>query len=359
MPVFESSAIASVALHYVGNKGTGDSLILSHKPLPLNEQLQDLMVRYFLTPFKGAEYFTLYHDEDLELNEVYHRASRIFENPDTLLEESQQLARCLFNASTHPNIKGGDLFVVYFSECVIEGTTTNAIGLFKSENKEHFLKVGYADEQWDRHEGDATAQASFTIDIDKGININKLDKGALIFNIEREQGYVVSVVDNAGRGLDAHYWRDDFLMLHQREDPYYKTHSEMTAYKKFVTSELPQQFEGVSKADQADLLNRSVEYFKQNDSFDVQQFAEEVIAQPEVIESFQSFRQQYQEDHAITLDDTFSIDESAVKKQSRAFKSVIKLDKNFHIYVHGDRELIEQGEDERGKYYKVYYSEES
>ena len=47
-----------------------------------------------------------------------------------------------------------------------------------------------------------------------------------------------------------------------------------------------------------------------------------------------------------------------VKKQARAFKSVIKLDKNFHIYIHGDRDLIEQGEDERGKFYKVYYNKE-
>ena len=39
---------------------------------------------------------------------------------------------------------------------------------------------------------------------------------------------------------------------------------------------------------------------------------------------------------------------------------VIKLDKNFHLYVHGSRELIEQGIDEEGrKFYKIYYTEES
>ena len=42
----------------------------------------------------------------------------------------------------------------------------------------------------------------------------------------------------------------------------------------------------------------------------------------------------------------------------RAYKSVIKLDRNFHIYVHGNRNLLEQGEDEKGKFYKVYYQEE-
>lgn len=38
---------------------------------------------------------------------------------------------------------------------------------------------------------------------------------------------------------------------------------------------------------------------------------------------------------------------------------MIKLDKNFHIYVHAHRDLIEQGVDEKGKFYKVYYHEES
>ena len=35
-----------------------------------------------------------------------------------------------------------------------------------------------------------------------------------------------------------------------------------------------------------------------------------------------------------------------------------QLDRNFHIYVHGNRNLLEQGEDEKGKFYKVYYQEE-
>jgi predicted transcriptional regulator len=38
----------------------------------------------------------------------------------------------------------------------------------------------------------------------------------------------------------------------------------------------------------------------------------------------------------------------------------IIIDKNFHIYVHGNRNLIEQGIDETGrKFYKIYYQEEN
>lgn len=38
-------------------------------------------------------------------------------------------------------------------------------------------------------------------------------------------------------------------------------------------------------------------------------------------------------------------------------KSVIKLDKNFHIYIHGRRDKIQEGEDGKGKFIKLYYDE--
>lgn len=169
----------------------------------------------------------------------------------------------------------------------------------------------------------------------------------------------MSVVDTTNRGQDAAYWKDEFLQLKIREDEYYNTRSELSAYKKFVTEHLPEEFENVEKADTAELLNRSVDYFKHNNQFDVQEFAEEVIKQPEVIESFKQFREDYQKENEIVLQDQFDINDEAVKKQARNFKSVIKLDKNFHIYVHGNSNLIEKGSDEKGTFYKVYYTEEA
>jgi len=59
------------------------------------------------------------------------------------------------------------------------------------------------------------------------------------------------------------------------------------------------------------------------------------------------------------MTDNFEISAQAVKKQSKIFKSVLKLDKNFHIYIHGDKELIEKGVEKDGrKFYKIYYKEE-
>lgn len=359
MPVFEASSIKTVVLHRVGNKATQEGYVISHSPIRLTPRLQDVLVQYFLSSFKAEEYYHFDADDGVDMNPVFQHCSNIFADPDSLVEESCAMAGLLYDASIHANIKGGDLFVVYFEGCMLNGEQMDAVGLFKSETKEDFLKVSHGEEEWSRQENDESAQSQFEVEVQEGINTAKLDKGAIVFNTEAEKGYVVSVVDATNRTVDALYWKDTFLSVRQREDEYYNTHTEMQAYKKFVTDELPQQFEGVSKADQADMLNRCSNYFKQNDNFDLQTFAQEVIAQPEVIDSFKEYRVQYQQEHDVQMPENYDISESAVKKQSRAFKSVIKLDKNFHIYVHGNRELIEQGEDEKGKYYKVYFKEES
>ena len=342
---FSNTKIHNLSLHKVGNKQADEYLTLSNKELHLQEDVKEILNFYFTNAFKSQEYFNFYHETDLQYNEVYNYVSEIFQNPETLLEQSQNLAKHLYEQSTHPKIKGGEFYTVYFKDCVINGETVDAVGLFKSENKDTFLKVFPKDE-------------GFEIESDKGININKLDKGCLIFNTERENGYIVAVVDNTNKGVEAQYWTDDFLHIRQRKDEYYNTQNVMTLCKHFVKDELPQQFE-VSKADQIDLLNKSVKFFKEKDNFNIDEFANEVIGQPAVIESFNNYKTRFSEDHGVEFSAEFTISDSAVKKQSRALKSVIKLDKNFHIYIHGDRNLIEQGEDMKGKFYKVYYEEEN
>ena len=300
---------------------------------------------YFLTAFKSEEYYQLHHNSALSLNEVYTYVSAIFANPKELHEQSVNLAKHLYNQSTHPKIKGGEFYVAYFENCIINGETADAVGLFKSENKDTFLKVF--------PNGD-----NFEIESEQGININKLDKGCLIFNIEKENGYVVSVVDNTNKGTEAQYWIDDFLQVRQKQDKYYNTANTLSVYKDYVVKQLPQEYE-VSKADQADFLNRSIQFFKDKEKFELKEFNNEVLQHPEYVKSFDRYKKQYESDMDMELSDSFQISEAAVKRQSRNFKSVIKLDKNFHIYIHGNRELIEQGEDKKGRYYKIYFENET
>ncbi|MDR2011077.1 MAG: nucleoid-associated protein [Bacteroidales bacterium] len=346
MIYLENTEITNLAIHFVGNKSEDDFFNPSKSEIRVEENIKQLLLNYFVPPFKSEEYFHFYHDIDINMNEVYICISKIFEDNGALYEQSVNLAKHLFEQSIHPKIKEGEFYTVYFKNLVLDGEAFDAVGLFKSENKDTFLKV-------DRFHD------NFELDSEKGININKLDKGCIIFNKEQENGYVVAVVDHTNRGAEAQYWMDDFLHVRQIKDKYYNTHNLLTFTKDFITKELPQQFE-ITKADQVDLLNKSVKYFKENDEFGLTEFANEIMAQPEVINCFNEYKSVFEKERNLEIADEFDISGSAVKKQARIFKSVIKLDKNFHIYVHGNRDLIEQGIDEKGRrYYKIYYTEEN
>ena len=339
-----NSALEECGVHFVGNKIADDGLCFSNSLLELNNDLKNILINYFLNSFSSEEFFQLYHDSGIEYNVVYGAVSQIFDNPETLYDQSVNLAKHLYDQSTHPKIKGGEFYIVYFKNCIVDGDTVDAVGLFKSENKDTFLKVLRED-------------GNFNLESEQGINIKKLDKGCLIFNKERENGYVVAVVDNTNKGVEAQYWIDDFLHIRQRKDEYANTQNVMAMAKNFVTKELPKEFE-ISKADQIDLLNKSLKFFKEKDTFDIEDFANEVIEQPEVIESFHNFKRNYESENDIVIDDSFSISSNAFKKQQRSYKRIINLDKKIQIIINGNRQNVEQGEDERGKFYKVYYNME-
>lgn len=338
------NTIDRTILHYVGNKTNGDGIAVSECSMELSDTTKENIIALVNNSFEPEEYYELYYSPKLELNPVYTFVRSIFENLNNFENQSQNFARHLYDQSTHPKIKGGEFYTVYFRDCIVDGDTVDAVGLFKSENKDTFLRV--------LHEG-----GNFNLESEQGINIKKLDKGCLIFNKERENGYVVAVVDNTNRGIEAQYWMDDFLHVRQRKDGYANTQNAMALAKNFVTKALPEQFE-VSKADQIDLLNRSLEFFKENDTFEMEEFANEVIEQPEVIESFRQYKRSFEEENDVVIDDSFDISDYAFRRQQRSYKRVIRLDRKIQIIIDGNRDHVEQGEDERGKYYKVYYNSE-
>lgn len=342
----ETTTIQYLALHKVGNKAENEGVHLSQLLLDIDEDICQLLFSYFLSPFKNSLYYQLYHDTDLKLNEIYSYVSEIFDNPDMLYEQSVNIAKHLYEQSTHPKVKSGELYIVYFNDCIIDGETADAVGIFKSENKDVFLKV-------------YPSNNGYALESQEGINISKLDKGCIIFNTDKENGYVVSVVDNTSKGSEALYWIDDFLHVRQRNDSYAKTENAIALCKSFINDKIPEEF-AVNRAEQADMLSQSAKFFKENDSFDINEFANEVIQQPDIIDSFKAYRNDFAYEQDIELPDSFDISNDAVKRKARVLKSVIKLDKNFHIYVHGNRELIERGIDpETGmQYYRLLFKSE-
>jgi hypothetical protein len=349
MVTFFEASLAQLSIHRVGNKLQDEFYVLSDSSLQIEDELlANLLMQYYLKPFeKVNEVYRFFHSSDLNLNELFHFSAEAFAEKSRFHEVSQQITKYLYDITNHPKIKSGELYVVYFNNVQIEGELLDAIGIFKSETKETYLKVYPQD-------------TGFNLGYEQdGINIQKLDKGCLIVNTEREEGYKVLVVDQTNRMGEAVYWKDEFLQLKIRNDSYNQTANTLNVYKSFVTNKLQDEFE-ITKADQIDLLNRSMRYFKEKESFELDEFSNEVIGNPQAIESFKNFKQNYEKEFDTDIADSFDISNPAVKKQAKVYKSVLKLDKNFHIYIHGNKDLIEKGFDDNKamNYYKLYFNEE-
>lgn len=331
--------ITNIILHHVGSKLHDEGVGFANNELELTEEKRELLEHFFLSQIANKnETYRFYTDaNNLNCNPIYECVSKIFENPQEFKEQSKNIGAYLYKEALHPMVKGGELFIVKIKDDL--DVFGEAIGIFKIENQDTFFKI----------KGGFDA----SLDVDKGVA--KIAKCAIIFNDDKESGYVVKIVENNDK---LSYWKDDFLQVKERDDEFFNTKQMLSIYKNFITEELPEEFE-VTKIDQADLLNKSINYFTENQSFDFEHFTNSVLQDDELIESFSNYKEDYEHQNIITISDEFAIDNNAVKKGKRSYKSVIKLDKNFHIYIHGDRELIEQGEDKKGKFYKIYFKEEN
>ena len=334
-----------LVIHRIGNRSQDEDLHLSKTLTFYPADLTDTLYSFFLKPFRTEEYFHFKGKESVEENLIYGLVKNIFEDQRTLLQNSIPIAEHLFKIGGNPKMKGGELFVVFFPDALFEEEHVKAIGIFKSEPKDRVLKT-------------VPNENNYDVWTEEGILLSKVDKGCIIFNIEEEDGYVLASVDN-GKGEEYGIWGDEFLEIKAREDEYFDTETTLNFCKSYVMDKLPEQFE-VSRVDQADLLNKSMNFFKDNETFQLKDFTEQVLEQEELKNSFQDYKEKFEEVYEVELSDQFDISKNAVKKQARFFKSIIKLDKNFHIYVHGDRHMIEQGTDEEGKkFYKLYYNAEN
>ncbi|MCD0456996.1 nucleoid-associated protein [Chryseobacterium sp. LC2016-27] len=339
-----------IVVHRVGNKINGESLILSQEELQLDEGTVEMLENYFLGSFKTEETYQFYSDSYLVNNPVFSSVSEIFDDKAKFLWEAENIAKHLFEAAENPRVQGGELFIVFFEDERESDERVDKIGIFKTEKRDSFLKI------FPKNGSTLSEVEGFEIEKDQGISLSKIDKAALIYNNNKESGYVLSVVDNNKKG-DMYYWFEDFLKVKQRDDEYFHTQEALMVYKDYIVKQLPQEFE-VSKADQADFLNQSINFFKEKEEFKLDEFAAEVLKDEHVIESFNNFKTDYEQEMQINIAEEFPISEAAVKKTQRHFKSIIKLDKNFHIYIHGDRKMLEQGQDEKGKFYMLYFDKE-
>lgn len=343
----DNTSLRNVIIHYVGSKNNLDPVHLSNEPLTLEEELVKVLQDAFLAKFKSnEEYYSFHHPSSLQFNEVFQFAKQLFEDPEAFKEVSVSIAKHLYEQSTHPKVKGGELYIAFFEGLPVESKMRKAVGIFKTENKSLFLDAQQQQQQ-------------FELIMREGVELNKIDKGCLIINSNEETGYDVLIFDNQNRGEEAQYWKEKFLGLTPQKNEFHHTQHLLNLTKQFITGPLEEELK-IGKTEQVELLQKSLTYFKSKESFDIDEFQKEVFEQDEMIESFRRYGSHYIENNDYDIAAQFDISSDAVKKQSRVFKSVLKLDKNFHIYIHGRTDLIERGVDMDGrKYYKIYFQEEN
>ncbi|UTX50546.1 nucleoid-associated protein [Chryseobacterium sp. MA9] len=334
---YYNSAISNFIVHRVKN----GQLLLSDKETEIvNEEDKDVLIEYSFSSFK----FDIKFKFNNYSSGIFQTVKDFFNNSSDFVEFSHTISELMFESSNDAKANDGDIIIINFKNVIISGENeVDCLGIFKAENLDYFLKL--------RFDGNNV----YELLSERGINMAKIDRGCLIFNTESENGYVISVIDN--RNKSKSFWYDDFLQVSQITDQYFHTQEALMVYKDYITKQLPQEFE-VSKADQADFLNKSINFFKEKEEFKLDEFASEVLGDEHVIESFVNFKTDYEQDMQVNIAEEFPISEAAVKKTQRHFKSIIKLDKNFHIYIHGDRQKIEMGEDDKGKYYRLYFEKE-
>ncbi|MBN2166241.1 MAG: nucleoid-associated protein [Marinilabiliaceae bacterium] len=345
---YSQVVLDQLVIHHIGSHSDAEDNLFSRSTVKFDDDnpVVDILNNYFFKSFKNEACFSFFHEDDLNNNVMYALATKVFNDASLFYDASVNIANHLYDISNHPMIKGGELYIAYFRNCVIDGEVTDALGVFKSENKETYLKI-YLKEQ------------NFELGAENGINVKKLDKGCLIFKTEYELGYKVMSVDNINKGSEAQFWMNDFLRVKPREDNYYFTNNYLKLCRDFV-GDVFNSDNDVPRADQIDMLNRSIDFFNKKNSFDEREFERDVIRQPEIVDAFNEYKNFFETEKELPLRSEFDISKSAVKDEKRNFKSILKLDKNFHVYVHGKRNYLEKGFDsQKGlNYYKLYFEVE-
>ncbi|WP_417887201.1 nucleoid-associated protein [Zunongwangia sp.] len=344
-----NAQIESLSIHRVGNKSRNENIFLSAAPYQLNDEITPLIKEYFLKSFREKEenYYNFEHEIDLEFNELYSLANSIFDNPEDSHDISKKIATLLFEQSGHPHIKSGEVYVVYFDNMQIDNEKVSAIGIFKSELKHDFL-------QFKENEN------ILEMIVQQGINLNKLDKGALIFNKQRAEGYKILSVD--ANKYDTKYWLNNFLGVTVMTDENYYTKNYLKFCQNFAKDVvLPAE----DKKEEVMFMNRSMDYFAKNDDFEENNFVSSVIDNPDLVPEFQNYKTEKAPKYKIEEVTNFPIANKAVTDARKKLKNVINLDTNIQIkmdFVNPESadKFVEKGWDEEKQmyYYLVYFNKE-
>ena len=343
------ASISKCILHKIGNKFNSTKNAFSEQPIDFEEMSYELILPYLLRPFTSlAESYRFNHHANVELNEINNYTSKLLKDDSDFVDISKHIVMHLFEQSNSAQIKTGDVLVCLFHDIQYEDYQTDAVGIFKIENKSHFFQT-YLE------------NGSYDIITQKGIATKKVDKGVLILNAADTEGKIVLSVDN--NNYDAQYWIKNFLNIKYPDDSNQHTKNYIEMCREFSKEIMQPQFGGQH---QSSFLAKTIDFFKENEVVNIETFKEEVIEEESTILLFEDYKKIYESDHNLLIRNQFDVSEIVLKKQKQKIKTEIKLDTNIQIKLDVDApdasaEYLERGYDEEKKmhYYKVFFNEEA
>lgn len=333
-----NSNIQYLKINYVGNRISGEKVTISKEILQCDDLTKGLVGRYLLS---GIEYHQLYkftHSDGIEYNKVYSLVSEVFNENTAFNNVSNELSYLLYERTNDKLIPGGYLFVVYMKECMVDDVETDALGIFKAETKDIFLKL-------------TSKGTDISLSSEQGFAMNKVDKGCVIFNLESKDGYRLAIINKSHSKASVRYWNDDFLRCTPVAGDYLNTQAVLKAIGQFIKEQ------DVDQLNKAFLLNRSLQETRK-ETINISDLLSTVASNEDnkirIQELFSSYTGGYGK-----LPDMVKPNTTALKKLK--LKPKLKLDDNFEIVFHGGENRIETGVDEKTgmNYIKLLYEYDS
>jgi hypothetical protein len=340
--------ITKCIIHKVANKHNSGQNSFSEATIRFDEESYNLMMPFLLKPFANlSQSFRFSHHADIRLNEMNNYASNVFKDEETFIENSKNMVNHLYEQSNSAQIKKGDVIIALIEGIEYQDVLTEAIGIFKVENKVDFFQTYLEDD-------------SFDVAVQQGISTKKIDKGCLILNTSDTEGTVVLSIDN--NQYDAQYWIKNFLSVKYADDRNQHTQSYLEMCKEFSEEIIKPEF---GKQEQSQFLANTVDFFKENESVDYQAFKDELFEEDKQKDMFEDYKKHFETLNDVLIRNNFEVSDVVLKKEKKKIKSIIKLDTNIEIKLDIDApdaasEYLERGydEDKKMKYYKVYFNEE-
>lgn len=344
-----TARLIRLAAFWVGNKSRYEGINIPKQTLvPVTDIAEATLLPAMLRPFeKTEEFFYFHHEEDVSQNAVYQSVMTIFEHPENISAEAAQIAERLYEYSERATIKGGEFFVAYFEDMLLQGEPVSGIGLWKVQAHDNFLR------------SERTAEG-MVLSVLNGIPTGKPEVAALILNLDEAEGYRVYALDKVSKADERSFWKDDVLRLRSLEDDYFATRHYVTATAEFIQQK-GRSVLGLDAAQSAAMLNRVGDFFKDSDVFNREHFAAYAFGADGGAEAYTEFLGQYAAAYTIELPEEIRVVPAAVKAEAGSLRINLKLDKNFVLNVRTSRtDLIERGFDEESgrKFYKVYFENE-